>query len=199
MTPTEAAALLTICAGFDNRKPDADVAKAWSIALDGYRFEDCRAAVVTHYVSSRDWIMPADIIAAVKRIRSKRIAEGEGQLVPPEGCREGAALHTWLRSAKRRLGDGEPVDQVSPAEIGTKRDMRELGAAKSVDTALAARTLREAHEEAVRVLQEAAAVDKAERAERRAELDRMRETDRVAVIANTRRALTTQPEESDHV
>ena len=32
MTPAQAAALLTIAASFDNRKPDADQAKAWAMA-----------------------------------------------------------------------------------------------------------------------------------------------------------------------
>jgi hypothetical protein len=69
---TEAAALLTVAAAFDNRKPDADQAKVWALALDGLRFIDCRDAIVTHYQSSREWLMPADVIRGVKRLRRDR-------------------------------------------------------------------------------------------------------------------------------
>ena len=49
MTPTDAARLLTLAAAYDNRKPDADQAKAWAMVLDGLRFEDCCEAIVAHY------------------------------------------------------------------------------------------------------------------------------------------------------
>ena len=73
MTPTEAAALLTIAAAYDNRKPDADQAKAWAMALDGLGFEDCRQVVVEHYRKTRDWLMPADVFNGVRRLRYERI------------------------------------------------------------------------------------------------------------------------------
>ena len=116
MTPTEAQVLLSMASAFDNRKPDADAARAWSAALDGLRFEDCRDALIEHYKTSTDYLMPVLIRTAVRRIRSKRIAE-VGDLIPPPGLSE-LETRQWLRDARRRIGDGEEYTppQLPPAD-----------------------------------------------------------------------------------
>lgn len=109
MTPAEAAALLTVAAAFDNRKPDADQARAWAMALDGLRFEDCRAAIVAHYQGSRDWMMPSDVITKVKRIRNERVL-AYGLLPDPPAHidpDDTAALQRWTRDLTRSIADGE--------------------------------------------------------------------------------------------
>ena len=123
MTPAEAQVLLSMASAFDNRKPDADAARAWSAALDGLRFEDCRDALIEHYKTSTDYLMPVLIRTAVRRIRSKRIAE-VGDLIPPPGLSE-LEQRQWLRDAKRRIGDGETFTppQLPPAN---PRRLREL-------------------------------------------------------------------------
>lgn len=126
MNVQQAAALLTVAAAFDNRKPDEDAAKAWAMALGDLPFLDCRDAIVAHYQASSEWLMPAKVITEVRRVRSKRIAEGEGQLTPPPHAREGAALHEWLRVAKRRLGDGESVEDINPSEELSPRHLPDL-------------------------------------------------------------------------
>lgn len=110
MNTQEAAALLAIAAAFDNRKPDADAAKAWSLALDGLRFEDARDAIVAHYRASTEWLMPAMVRAEVKRIRAKRI--GEQKLEPPRDIDpdDTLAYRRWLRATQRALGDGEQIE-----------------------------------------------------------------------------------------
>lgn len=112
MTPAEAAALLAVAAAFDNRKPDADAATAWALALDDMPFADCRNAIVAHYRASTDWLMPAHVLELVKRVRDKRIADHEADLTPPPHAREGDAHREWLADAKRRLGDGEPIESI---------------------------------------------------------------------------------------
>jgi hypothetical protein len=130
--PTEAAALLTIAAAYDNRKPDADQAKAWSMALNGLRFEDCRAVVVEHYQRSKEWLMPADVITGVKRIRDKRIAE-YGPIDVPSGLGE-AEYRAYLRETQKRIGDGELTSQSRPQIHGKPRDMRAIeGTFRTVD------------------------------------------------------------------
>ena len=113
MTPQEAAALLTVAAAFDNRKPDPDAAQAWALALGDLPFTDCRDAIVAHYRKTTEWLMPAHVLELVKRVRDKRIADHEGALTPPPHAREGDAHRDWLREAKRRLGDGEPVEAIA--------------------------------------------------------------------------------------
>lgn len=107
MTPAEAQMLLGIAASFDNRKPSEEAAVSWSHALGDYPFVDCRDAVVEHYRSSTDWIMPGHIIAIVRRVRSKRIA-GAGDLTPPPGTE--AEQRAWLAGARRHIADGGTVD-----------------------------------------------------------------------------------------
>jgi hypothetical protein len=106
MKPTEAAALLTIAAAYDNRKPDADQAKAWAMALDGMRFEDCRTVIVEHYRRTRDWLMPSDVVAGVKSIRDRRIREF-GPLPAPDGELESGEYARQIRETIRRIADGE--------------------------------------------------------------------------------------------
>jgi hypothetical protein len=108
MTPTEATALLSICAAFDNRKPDKDAATAWSVALGDIRFVDARDAVVAHYRASNEWIMPANVIGEVRRIRAKRIVDHD-PLTPPPGLTV-AETNVWLREAHARIGDGETIN-----------------------------------------------------------------------------------------
>lgn len=133
MTPAEAAALLTVCAAYDNRKPDADAAQAWALALDGLPFTDCRDVIVEHYRRSSDWVMPAHIRTAVRKIRDKRIAEA-GDLTPPRGLTD-AQEREWLGEARRRIGDGETVT-VDYGELRTRHlpDLREILPAPSEET-----------------------------------------------------------------
>lgn len=131
MKPTEAAALLTICATFDNRKPDRDQAQAWSLVLDGLRFLDCRDAIVAHYKTKRDWIMPSDVIQGVDRIRGERLRKFGHIPPPPQLADDPAAEIAWVRAVKERVADGEitsmaEVEDYDPGEL-KPRDMSSLG------------------------------------------------------------------------
>jgi hypothetical protein len=128
MKPAEAAALLTIAAAFDNRKPDADQAKAWSMALDGLRFEDCREVVVEHYRASREWLMPVEVCNGVRRLREKRLAQA-APVQPPSDLDpdDTAGYQRWLRQTRREIADGSLVPPPVP-EVDTSRDVvGELG------------------------------------------------------------------------
>lgn len=128
MKATEAAALLTIAAAYDNRKPDADQAKAWAMALDGLRFEDARAAIVAHYRASSDWLMPNMVIAGVKRIRAQRLSDFGPLPDPPD--MELADELEWLARVRREIADGtiSSADQIEARGELVQRDMPELKA-----------------------------------------------------------------------
>ena len=115
MKPTEAAALLTIAASFDNRKPDADQAKAWAMALDGLGFEDCRDVVVEHYRKSREWLMPADVFAGVRRIRYDRI-ERFGYITPPPEL-DFAEEQAYIKHIRERVAAGELTREQYDADL----------------------------------------------------------------------------------
>lgn len=74
MTQDEIVDLLTLMASFDRRTiGEADVA-AWTLAVGDLAYGDAQEAVVMHYREKRDFLMPADIRAAVKVIRAERLS-----------------------------------------------------------------------------------------------------------------------------
>lgn len=125
MSPAEAQVLLSMASAFDNRKPDSDAAKAWSVALDDLRFEDCRLALIDHYRTSTEWLMPAMVRTAVRRMRAKRIADAP-QPTPPPGLTP-LETNAWLKDARRRIGDGEVVETAGYGEL-EQRHLPELRA-----------------------------------------------------------------------
>lgn len=126
MTPAEAASLLVVASAFDNRKADEAAAHAWAAALEGLRFDDCRQAIIAHYRTSSEWLMPSAIRAVVRRTRAKRITD-HPPLVPPPGL-DDAAEAAWLADATRRVGDGEQIDGYAGIEL-VEGSVRELLAA----------------------------------------------------------------------
>lgn len=137
MTPAEAQVLLSMAAAFDNRKPDPDAAKAWAAALDGLRFDDCRAALIEHYKTNTDWLMPVMVRTIVKRIRRNRVLE-YGVLPDPPAHLDpdnAAAYIVWQKATTRAIADGNPPPK--PAAL-PQRDINEIrallaGATKPVD------------------------------------------------------------------
>lgn len=127
MSPAEAAALLAIAAAFDNRKPDADAATAWALALDGWRFEDCREAVVAHYRATNEWIMPSDVIGAVKNIRRERLLN-YGPIEPPPSLDpdDDRAYFQWLRDAQTAIADGQPLPDAADYPQLHRRTMPDM-------------------------------------------------------------------------
>jgi len=137
MTPAEAQVLLSMASAYDNRKPDPDAAKAWAAALDDLRFEDCRAAVIEHYKTSTEWLMPAMVRATVKRIRAKRITNF-GHFDVPDGL-EPDEYTRFLWETRRRIADGEITSAKELETPGLKPrvlpDLRRVLAADIVDPA----------------------------------------------------------------
>lgn len=128
MTPSQAAALLTLCSAYDNRKPDADQARAWALVLDGCDYEDAQAAVVRHYRESRDWLMPADVVSGVRAMRVKRwdtyYAEHGFPVPPSRFADDPAAGNEWVAEARERIMRGE-VSHPSELEGGTPGELVE--------------------------------------------------------------------------
>lgn len=130
MKATEAAALLTIAAAYDNRKPDADQAKAWAMALDGLRFEDCREVIVQHYRRSREWLMPVDVISGVRRIRSDRVARFGAIPAPdhldPDSPTFDEDYTRYMAETTKAIGDGI-YQRTSPKPLTSRDVLAELG------------------------------------------------------------------------
>lgn len=79
-----AAALIAKAAAFDNRTVTEVAAAAWAEALDDYvTLADGAAAVSAHYAETRDWIMPSNINARVRKIRRNRADVAPTPPAPP--------------------------------------------------------------------------------------------------------------------
>jgi len=119
---SEAAALLTLVASFDNRKPDEAAAMAWADALDGLRPQDCAEAIRQHFRESREWLMPVDVRRRVGKIRAERVAR-HVPVTPPveldvlEGEAFDRAYLAWHRGITQRIADGEVIEQREPLAI----------------------------------------------------------------------------------
>lgn len=127
MTPAEAGALLGVAASFDNRKPDPDAAKAWCIALDGLRFEDCRDVIVSHYRTSTEWVMPKHVIEGVKKLRASRLEAAPPQ-DPPLGmdADDVATYLQWRRESQQAIADGDVPPEPPPLPHRNFGDLKAL-------------------------------------------------------------------------
>lgn len=124
MKPDEAVALCRFTAAccpsqkFDEYTPDA-----WGLLLEDVRFVDAKDAV-TRMARKQPWVSPAEIIAEVKKIRAKRIAEF-GPIIPPADLDpdDTAAYREWWANVQKAIADGD----LKPAELELpKRDMRQI-------------------------------------------------------------------------
>jgi hypothetical protein len=107
VTTDEVIDLLTLIASCDRRTVGkADVA-AWTLTVGDLRFADAQEAVVSHYASSREWIMPADIRRRVKAIRSDRISRAVIPAPPAGLADDPGAYRAAMAALERRAGDGE--------------------------------------------------------------------------------------------
>jgi hypothetical protein len=101
---SEIATILGLCASYDRRTVgEADVA-AWLQVLGNLRYEDASEAIVLHYTRTREFIMPSEIIAEVKRIRNKRHDSTPFPVPPPDMT----PIETieWQRRVRQEIGDG---------------------------------------------------------------------------------------------
>lgn len=109
--------ILAKCAAFDNRKPDPMAVAAWSEALDrDVTIQDALTAVSTYYSQTRQWIMPSDVNAACRALRSQRIRDeidARGHLLPDGLGDEPAMEARWRKESLRALGQGATREQAS--------------------------------------------------------------------------------------
>lgn len=132
MNLAEAGQLLAVCSAFDRRHADEIEVAAWAKVLGDMDYADCEAAVIAHYQTTREWIMPADIRALAKagRRRAREIEQREVILDPAahkaQIARQDRALLAKLRQRVPHLaitgGTGERHSvprQVVTSKAGT--------------------------------------------------------------------------------
>jgi hypothetical protein len=105
MQRSEAAKVLTLCAVYDRRTIGETDATEWHNVLESVRFEDATVAVRQYYATTRQWVMPSDVLAGVKRLRAERLARETDQL--PTGDPDDVVGYLRdLRQIRRQVADG---------------------------------------------------------------------------------------------
>jgi hypothetical protein len=134
MNPTEAAELLAHCSAFDNRKPSAAAAVAWSSALHDVPLDaDAKAAVAAYYTTppknfdDKLWILPHHVRTLRTKIRNGRLENFQYEPVEGETVPE---YLTRLRRQTKAVASGRVTSMGRPAlEGGPSRTfMDELAA-----------------------------------------------------------------------
>jgi hypothetical protein len=138
---SEAARLLAICCGFDNRQPSELAAQAWAAALKGIPFDqDAKDAVVRYYSTTpkdpdtRLWIMPHHVRDLRNRIRAERLENFAYEGNPDETPLEYLARYRGQLEAVASGAVPAPTDRPM-LEGGPHRSMAELltGSVQTVD------------------------------------------------------------------
>jgi hypothetical protein len=128
MTPLEATTLCRLAKAMcPQQAVDEYTPDAWHMLLEDARFVDAKEALV-NLARRQPFVAPSEILAEVKRIRGKRIAEF-GHYDVPSGLDSRQTLE-FIRATNKRIADCEVA---SAAELETPGkserhlpDMREL-------------------------------------------------------------------------
>lgn len=108
MNEEEVGILLIMAASFDRRTIGETDVIAWHRLLGDHRFEDAKEALERHFASSREWLMPFDVIEGIKTIRAERrtaYVREHGVLMMPQGLTPEQEL-VVRRDWERQVGDG---------------------------------------------------------------------------------------------
>jgi hypothetical protein len=128
MNKLEAAKLLTIAAGFDNRNVDDVNTTAWHAALSGLSFADAQRAVIEHQTGPRrhEYLTVAhvfDTVQAMNRASRDQI-ETDVRSAKARGIVDARWPATDALSAEAalRLRQARAADQVAAAELSSSSD-----------------------------------------------------------------------------
>jgi len=105
MTPGDATRVLTLAASYDQRTIGETDALAWAKVLGDTNIDDAFQAIVDHYSRETRRLMPADVLAGVRRIRNARLAEVPEE-VPDADPEDVLAYQLALREQRHRVADG---------------------------------------------------------------------------------------------
>lgn len=131
VTAPEAAALLAIASSFDNRTQNSAATRAWAEALADVDFDDAQTAIVNHYATTREWVMPSDIRNGVHTIQATRVANGPNLAevnLPTyleemdDGPEFDAAYLAWVKRQGERARKGLPLE-VGPDKVPGPRQL----------------------------------------------------------------------------
>jgi hypothetical protein len=129
MNITEAVRLLRkIKAYRPHQEMDEFTAEAWAEILEDVDYVDANEAV-KQLGSEIPYIGTDDVAKRVRHIRTRRVTDGEADLIPGPDFTVPQYL-AWLRDSRRRLADGETAAEINGPQPELKpRNLRALEAA----------------------------------------------------------------------
>lgn len=107
--------------------PDLAIAVAWAEALGNIDQDDALDAVTSHYTTQTRRIMPADVIAGVKRIRGERLRLLPSSELEPADADPSDVVGYLdaVRDRRRALASGAAVHPSDPS-WAPRRDVQKL-------------------------------------------------------------------------
>lgn len=131
MTPSETAELLTLMAAYDRRTIGAADVAAWHREVGPHTLADCQDAVIAHYGSSREWVMPADVLDGVRALRADRLRMAGDPPIPPVDGDDVPTYLAWIGKWREGIATGldkADAERWADRELGIVRpaiDVRE--------------------------------------------------------------------------
>ena len=117
MNLTQTADLLTLAAKYDNRRFDDATVVAWREILADLPYTDCRSALVSHFATSTDYLMPVHVRTGAlevdrdRRRRDREQREAAEQLAieaDPTRYDRSDEVRALLAELRDSLPDGDP-------------------------------------------------------------------------------------------
>lgn len=123
--------LLTLIAGYDNRRFGDETVYNWQRIFPDLGFDDCQAAVVEHFATSDAYLMPVHVRrGALARVRNRHQLEREAHEAlaidaersdPTRGCRSGDVTDI-INRLRTMLPDGHPDKLRRPEWLNWERN-----------------------------------------------------------------------------
>ena len=128
MTPTETVKLLRmVAAACPAMRIEEHTPEAWHMILGDQQFTDCVQALRL-VAREQTWIAPADLIAAIRRIRAERI-ERANLVYEPDGEESARDFCHRLAGMRRSAADGDaparPITLALPVGVAAPPDLAE--------------------------------------------------------------------------
>jgi hypothetical protein len=115
--------LLTLIAVYDNRRFDDATVLAWHEVLGDRSFADCRIAVVKHFGSSHEYLMPVHVrqgAAEIGRRRAQEIERAERLAIEADPTRRDRSLEVHKLIAELRAS----LPPVDPRKVSRRNRRR---------------------------------------------------------------------------
>lgn len=119
MNRAETGRLLTKAAMIDNREVTPALVAAWHELLEDVDYADAVQALKHHRATSTEYLVPAHILAGVRRIRADRL---ERSITTPPDLADGAVTAcNRLQAQIKAIADGRYVNNVLGLPPGQRR------------------------------------------------------------------------------